>query len=60
MNPSVKQFRDACNEAELTPQQRYEASEALHDYKATTGSREHMNYGELLAWVREWKEEWQR
>jgi hypothetical protein len=51
----IKQFRQACKELKLTAQERYEASEALHAEKQTAGLREHMDYGELLAWLREWK-----
>lgn len=51
----IKQFRQACKELKLTARERYAASEALHAEKETGGVREHMSYGELLAWLREWK-----
>lgn len=54
----IKQFRQACKEAELTVSERYEASQALHAEKQTGGGQEDMSYGELLAWLREWKESW--
>jgi hypothetical protein len=51
----IKQFRQACKEVGLTARERYEASEALHAEKASGGAREHMTYGELLAWLRQWR-----
>jgi hypothetical protein len=56
----IKQFRAACNEVGLTPAERYEASDALHAEKESRGNREHMSYGELLAWLQEWKAQWRR
>jgi hypothetical protein len=52
----IMQFRQACKEVGLTPRERYKASEALHDEKGEAGVRVHMSYGELLAWLRQWKE----
>jgi hypothetical protein len=54
----IKQFRQACKEAGLTVRERYEASQALHDEKESGGGQDDMSYGELLAWLREWKESW--
>ncbi len=55
----IKQFRQACKEAGLTVDERYEASQALHADKESTGSgQQDMSYGELLAWLREWKASW--
>jgi len=51
----IKQFRQACKEVGLSALERYEASEALHAEKAAGGVRVHMTYGELLAWLRQWK-----
>lgn len=51
----IKQFRQACKEAGLTAQQRYEASEALHAEKESGNVREDMSYGDLLAWLRQWR-----
>ena len=51
----LKQFRQACKEAGLTARERYAASEALHAEKDSSGAREHKSYGELLAWLRQWK-----
>ncbi len=56
----IKQFRQACREVGLSAIERYEASEALHAEKGSSGEREHMSYGELLAWLREWRDSWQR
>jgi hypothetical protein len=52
----IKQFRQACKEARLSAQERYEASEALHAEKASGNVQADMKYGELLAWLRQWKD----
>jgi hypothetical protein len=52
----IKQFRQACKEVGPTPRQRYEASEVLHAAKEGLGTQEHMSYGELLTWLRQWKQ----
>jgi hypothetical protein len=54
----IKQFRQACKEAGLTVRERYEASQALHAEKETGGGQEDRSYGELLVWLRQWKESW--
>lgn len=54
----IKQFLHACQEAGLTASERFEAGDALHAEKASSG-QEDMSYGELLAWLREWKHSWQ-
>lgn len=54
----IKQFRQACKELGLSTIERYEASQALHADKESSGMREHLSYGELLAWLREWVETW--
>lgn len=51
----VKQFRQACRQVRLSARERYEASEALHREKQSSGVNEHMSYQELVAWLREWK-----
>lgn len=51
----IKQFRQACKELGLTPRERYEASQALHADKSATGHKKHLDYGDLLAWLRQWK-----
>lgn len=52
----IKQFRQACIEVGLTPRERYEASEELHAAKQGMGMEEHMTYGDLLAWLRQWRQ----
>ena len=53
----IKQFRQACKEAGLTAQERYMASQALHAEKESSGVQaHHMSYGELLVWLRQWKQ----
>jgi hypothetical protein len=54
----IKQFRQACKEAGLTTYERYEASQALHAEKESGGGRKDIDYGELLAWLREWSDSW--
>lgn len=54
----IKQFRQACREVGLSAIERYEASQTLHTEKESSGAYEHMSYGELLAWLQEWKDSW--
>jgi hypothetical protein len=56
----IKQFRQACKEVGLSAIERYEASRAIHAEKESSGAHDHMSYGELLAWLREWRESWRR
>jgi hypothetical protein len=56
----IKQFRQACKEVGLSAIERYEASRAIHAEKESSGAREHMSYGELLAWLQEWTDSWRR
>jgi hypothetical protein len=51
----IKQFRQACREVGLTALERYEASEALHSEKESGYLQADMSYGELVAWLRQWK-----
>lgn len=51
----IKQFRQACKEAGLTIRERFGASEALHAEKESGSVQGDMSYGELLAWLRQWK-----
>ncbi|HWI95286.1 MAG TPA: hypothetical protein VNS60_04380 [Solirubrobacterales bacterium] len=51
----IKQFRQACKEAGLSAEERYEASKALHTEKASGNVQADMSYGELLGWLRQWK-----
>jgi hypothetical protein len=53
----IKQFRQACAELRMSAQERREASIDLHADKRMSGMREHMDYGDLLAWLRQWREE---
>jgi hypothetical protein len=52
----IKQFRQACKEIGLTAEERYAASEALRAEKESSGVQKHLSYGELLAWLRQWKQ----
>jgi len=50
----IKQFRQACKELGLTPGERYAASKAFHAEKKSLGRQDHLVYGELIAWLRQW------
>jgi hypothetical protein len=51
----IKQFRQTCLEVGLTVSDRYAASEDLHAEKASGHLPANMSYGELLAWLRQWR-----
>lgn len=51
----IKQFRQACKEVGLTALERHAASEALHGEKESGNVHRDLSYGELLAWLRQWK-----
>jgi hypothetical protein len=53
--PDIKQFRQACREASVERDQRHQASDDFHAAKRRGElPRQHMRYGELVAWLREW------
>lgn len=53
----IKQFRAACREVGLSPQERYEASEALHSEKQLLGDRgHHLSHTELMVWLQQWRQ----
>ncbi len=54
----IKQFRQACREVGLTASERYEASDALHGEKASGDIQADLTYGELVVWLRQWKDRW--
>jgi hypothetical protein len=56
----IKQFRQACRDADLTIDERYRASEALHAEKTSGAPQADMDYGEMLVWLREWKTSWRQ
>lgn len=51
----IKQFRQAAKELGLSDEERYAARDALHAEKESGAQRTHMGYGDLLAWLRQWK-----
>jgi hypothetical protein len=51
----IRQFRQACKGAGLTARERFEVSEALHAEKRAGTVPGDMSYGELLAWLRQWR-----
>src|SRR5215207_7679771 len=57
----IKEFDQACREVGLTDDEQYKAGEDFHAEKEASGSKEHRLFGELVAWLREWKEDrWQQ
>jgi hypothetical protein len=40
----------------LTVQERYEASQTLHAEKESVGVQADMSYGELVDWLRQWRQ----
>ncbi|HET9593713.1 MAG TPA: hypothetical protein VFP17_12450 [Solirubrobacterales bacterium] len=53
----IKQFRQACTELRMSAQERRRASLDLHADKRMSGVHKHMDYGDLLAWLRQWRQE---
>jgi hypothetical protein len=53
----IREFDQACQEVGLTEKEQYQASKALHAEKESIGMKDHMPYGELVAWLRQWKED---
>jgi hypothetical protein len=52
-----KQWRDACREAGIPKREREAASNAFHAEKKASGERGHWSYGNLIIWLRAWKED---
>jgi hypothetical protein len=52
----IKQFRQACKELGLTDEERFAARDALHAEKEGGRARTHMSYGDLLDWLRQWRQ----
>ncbi len=52
----IKQFRQACKELGFTDEERYAARDAPHAEKEAGSPRDHMTYGDLLAWLRQWRQ----
>jgi hypothetical protein len=56
----VKQWKDACNEIGLDEGEREIATREFHSEKQASGERGHWQYGNLIIWLGEWKEDrWQ-
>lgn len=53
----IQQFRQACKELGLSDDDRYAARDDLHAEKESGASKVHMDYGDLLTWLRQWKED---
>jgi hypothetical protein len=57
----IKEFDQACRAVGLTASEQHLASEELHAEKRSSGMKEHIPYKELVAWLRQWKEDrWQQ
>jgi hypothetical protein len=57
----IKQWRQACREAGLVGAEKDEASDDFHAEKRAFGDRRHLPYGDLIIWLREWREDrWNR
>jgi hypothetical protein len=54
---NIKEFDQACRAVGITEEEQYKASEDFHAYKEALGNKEHLDYGDLVAWLREWKED---
>ena len=51
----IKQFKQACREAGVLDDLIYAASKEFHAAKRRGEVTQHMRYGELVAWMREWR-----
>jgi hypothetical protein len=52
-----KQWKQACREVGLDKDERERATEDFHKEKRAAGDRRHMPYGNLITWLRDWKED---
>jgi hypothetical protein len=56
----VNQFKQACREVGIKEKQRDRAADDFHAEKQASGERGHWSYGNLIIWLRDWKEDrWQ-
>jgi hypothetical protein len=53
--PDIKQFKQACREAGILGNLVYAASTDFHAAKRRGEVAQHMRYGELVAWLTEWR-----
>jgi len=53
----VNQWRQACKEVGLTKPERKQATKDFHMEKEEFGERRHMPYGNLIIWLREWRDD---
>lgn len=52
-----KQWEDACREAGVAREDVARAAEDFHAEKRASGERRHWPYGNLIIWLREWRED---
>jgi hypothetical protein len=56
----VKQWKQACREVGIEEEDRDRAADDFHAEKRASGERGHRSYGNLIIWLRDWKEDrWQ-
>lgn len=56
----VKQWKQACREAGVERPERKLAAADFHAEKRASSERGHWSYGNLIIWLRDWKEDrWQ-
>jgi hypothetical protein len=51
----IKQFKQACREARVVRDQRHRASDDFHAAKRRGELPEHIRYGDMVSWLREWR-----
>jgi hypothetical protein len=53
----VKQWKQACREIGLTPDEQRQAKRDFHADKRASGDRDHRSYGNLIIWLQDWRED---
>jgi hypothetical protein len=53
----TRQWDDACREVGIVGKEINQAADDFHAEKRASGERGHWPYGNLIIWLREWKED---
>jgi hypothetical protein len=53
----VRQWKQACAEVGLDPNEKHRATREFHEEKRASGNRRHMAYGDLIIWLQTWRED---
>jgi hypothetical protein len=53
----VRQWKQACREAGIPEPERNQAAKDFHAEKEAFGERRHLPYGDLINWLRDWRED---